>query len=289
VNIAGSHIGPDAAPYIVAEMGAAHNGLFDRAVKIIEAAKAAGADAVKLQCFDPQDIAAARGGWTKVIPAGPWAGWTLGLLYQKAYTPKEWFPGLFDYAERIGITLFASVFDTSAVDFLEVMGCPAYKISSFELGDLRLIDKAAATGKPLILSTGMASAHEIGEAVITALAPARARDLALLHCVSTYPCPIEEANVGRIGELRYLFQLPIGYSDHTLGSDAAVVATALGARIIEKHMTLSRQDGGLDDGFASEPHEFKAFVTAIRNAHAALQDTVSAAENLHRDMKVKVA
>jgi sialic acid synthase SpsE len=287
--IARRAIGRDMPPYIVAELGAAHNGSFERAVRLIEEAKAAGADAVKLQCFEPAKIAAARGGWNKQIFTGPWAGWTLGPLYHKAMTPKEWFPALFEVGRDLAIPVFASVFDREGIDFLEALDCPAYKVASFELGDLQLIDKAAATGKPLILSTGMATNHDVGEAVVAAMAPSGSQPPALLHCVSAYPCPVACANVGRIEELRYLFQLPVGYSDHTLGSEAAIVATALGASIIEKHITLSRQDGGLDDHFATEPDEFKAFVAAVKNAHAALQETVSEGEAAHRDLRVKVS
>jgi sialic acid synthase SpsE len=287
--IAGRTIHRDASPYIVAEIGAAHNGSFDRAYQLIEHAQAAGADAVKLQLFEPAKIAETRGGWTKQLLSGPWAGWTLGPLYHKAHTPKEWFPALFEVGRERGIPVFASVFDADGVDFLEALACPAYKIASFELGDLKLIDKVASTGKPVILSTGLADTAEVGAAILAAMAPAGSQPPAILHCVSAYPCPVEQANLGRIGELRYLFGLLTGYSDHTLGNEAAVVATALGAAIIEKHITLSRHHGGLDDHFASEPREFKAFVTAVRNAHLALQETVSVGEAAHRNLKVKVA
>lgn len=270
MNIAGQPIGPGRRPFIVSELSANHNGSLDRALSILDASKHAGADACKVQVYLPIALAEARGGMSKVVENGPWAGRTLYDLYRQGETPFYWLPVLFNHAAKIGITLFASVFDEANVDILEKFGWfGAYKISSFELRNASLIRKAAVTGKPLILSTGMAEPHDISAAIQAA----SGTEFALLHCVSAYPCPLEKANLSRISKMRRIYGCPIGWSDHTLGSEAAIAATALGASIIEKHLTLSRADGGLDASFSMEPHEFAAMVKSVHATWDACQES----------------
>jgi sialic acid synthase SpsE len=268
MNIDGIEIGSNHPPYLVAELSANHNGDYHRACAIVEAAAEAGADAIKIQVYDPIRLATARGGCNQVLQTGPWKGRSLLDLYKEGHTPIHWVPSLFAWARKLGITMFASVFDEEAVDFLEECECPAYKIASFELTNTPLIRKAAATGKPLILSTGMGNSIEISDA----LKSAAATQVALLHCVSDYPCKIEHANLGRIETMRRMYGLPIGWSDHTMGSEAAIVATALGACIIEKHLTLLRRDGGLDAAFSMERDEFAAMATSCRKAWLSVQE-----------------
>jgi sialic acid synthase SpsE len=283
VNIDGRSIGSGNAPWVCAEMSGEHQGEINNAFALIHAAKDAGADAVKAQLYHPIRLAEARGGVHKVLKDGLWKGWTLKHLYQMAHTPKTWFPDLFAYAKDIGITLFSSVFDEEGVDYLESLGCPAYKIASFELTDLVLIRKAASTGKPVILSTGMADGRDIwaalGECAVTSAA--------ILHCVSAYPCRIGDANIERIKDLQYHFgdDRVIGLSDHTLGSIAPVVATALGASIIEKHITLDRKNGGPDAPFSLEPHEFKQMVQDVKDAYASLGTGERPASEIYRDLR----
>lgn len=278
-------IGTSHPPFVIAEMSSSHNGDLDRAIKLIDAAVEAGASAVKLQSYDPAKLAVARGGLDKTLDKGPWAGWTLGDLYQAAHTPRAWFPVLFEHAERAGITIFSSVFSEEEVDFLNQLGAPAFKISSFEASDRRLIAKAASTGKPIIISTGMTSNDEVRQSLVATIDNGSSK-AALLHCVSAYPCPIEDANIGRIPELRHTFLAPVGFSDHTLGNDAAIGAIALGACIIEKHLTLARSDGGLDADFSCEPYELKALVTSARNVWKACQEPSGSVEDAHRDLRV---
>jgi len=268
MNIDGLEVGPQHPPLIIAEMSANHNGDYRRACEIIKAAADAGADLVKMQVYDPLRLATSRGGPDKVIDTGPWKGKRLLDLYIEGHTPIDWVPSLFDEARDIGVTLFSSVFDEQAVDFLEQCGCPAYKIASFELPNLGLIEKAASTGKPLIISTGMADGAEIA----AAFKASGGAPLALLHCVSQYPCPVEHANLGRIPHMRRVYGRPIGWSDHTMGNEAAIAAVALGACIVEKHLTLRRSDGGLDAMFSMEPDEFSVMATACRKTWLALQE-----------------
>lgn len=268
MKIDGLEVGLQHPPLIIAEMSSNHSGDYHRACRIIKAAADAGADLIKIQLYDPLRLATSRGGPNKVIDTGPWKGRRLLDLYVEGHTPIHWVPSLFEYARELDVTLFSSVFDEEGVDFLEQCGCPAYKISSFELTNTRLIEKAAATGKPLIVSTGMADAADIAAAFkASACAP-----MALLHCVSQYPCDIENANLGRIPHMRRIYGRPIGWSDHTLGSEAAIAAVALGACIIEKHVTLRRSDGGLDAAFSMEPAEFSAMATACRKTWLAVQE-----------------
>ncbi|MGA9504301.1 MAG: pseudaminic acid synthase, partial [Terriglobales bacterium] len=267
----GEHvIGADTPCYIVAELSANHNQSFDHAVRIIRAAKEAGADAVKLQTYTADTITMRSDKEYFRIKGGTlWDGRILHDLYQEAFTPWEWQPKLKEIADELGMDLFSSAFDDSAVDFLERMNVPAHKVASFELVDIGLIQKMARTGKPLIMSTGMASADEISEAV-GAAREAGATQIALLKCTSAYPAPPEEANLRTIPELARRFHCPAGLSDHTMGSAVPVVAVALGACIVEKHLCLRRADGGPDGAFSLEPAEFKAMVEAVREAERSL-------------------
>ena len=256
--------------YVIAEVSANHNQKFENALRIIEAAREAGADAVKLQTYTPDSMTIqSQRQYFQVTGGTLWDGRSLYDLYGDAYTPWEWQPKLKGAAEDLGMHCFSSAFDTSAVDFLEKMHVPAHKVASFELVDLPLIRKMAETGKPLILSTGMATLEEIEEAVGTARS-AGAIEIALLKCSSAYPAPAEEMNLRTIPELERRFNVPVGLSDHTTGIAVPVAAVSLGACIVEKHLTLSRADGGPDSAFSLEPQEFRAMVDAVRTAEKAL-------------------
>jgi N-acetylneuraminate synthase len=270
VQVGNHKIGPGHPVYIVAELSANHNQSFDRAVEIIRAANKAGADAIKLQTYTPDTITIRSDGESFRIKGGTlWDGKTLHDLYGEASTPWEWHLPLQKLATELGIDFFSSPFDHSAVDFLEKLHVPAYKIASPEIVDLPLIEKAARTGKPLIISTGMATREEIDEAVETARRSG-AKDIALLKCTSAYPAKPEDMHLRTMSEMANIFQVPVGLSDHTLGIAAPVAAVALGASIIEKHLTLSRSDPGPDSAFSLEPQEFKAMVEAVRVAEKAL-------------------
>jgi len=270
MEINGRCIGENHSVYVVAELSANHNQDFERAVQIVHAAKEAGADAVKLQTYTPDTITIACDRECFRIGGGTlWDGRTLHELYGEAYTPWDWQPRLKQVANAIGLDLFSSPFDATAVDFLETMNVPAYKLASCELVDLPLIEKIARTGKPLIISTGMATIEEIEEAIGTARR-AGATQIALLKCTSAYPASADEMNLGTIPELARRFGVPAGLSDHTKGIAVPVAAVALGARIIEKHLTLSRSLGGSDAEFSLEPQEFKEMVEAVHVAEKAL-------------------
>jgi N-acetylneuraminate synthase len=263
-------IGAGCATYFIAELSANHHQDFDRAVRIVQAAKAASADAIKLQTYTPDTITVRSDRECFRIKGGTlWDGRTLYELYGEASTPWEWHPLLQKVATDLGLDFFSSPFDESAVDFLEALNVPAYKIASPEIVDLPLIEKAARTGKPLIMSTGMATREEIQEALQTARA-AGAKEIALLKCTSAYPSPPEEMNLRTIPELGKSFGVPVGLSDHSTGIAVPVAAVAMGACIIEKHLTLSRSDPGPDSAFSLEPEEFKAMVDAARVAERAL-------------------
>ena len=270
IFIAGKKIGAGAPTYVIAELSANHNQNFDQAVRILHAAKDAGADAVKLQTYTADTITLASDKpYFRIAGGTLWDGRILHALYQEAFTPWEWQPKLKTVADDLGMHLFSSAFDDTAVDFLEQMSVPAHKVASFELVDISLIQRMARTGKPLIMSTGMATESEITEAV-EAARTAGATRIALLKCTSAYPAPPEESNLRTIPELSRRFHCPAGLSDHTTGIAVPVAAVALGACIIEKHLCLSRADGGPDSGFSLEPHEFKAMVDAVRAAEKAL-------------------
>ncbi len=270
IQIGERRVGPGHPVYVVAELSANHNQDFDQAVKIIQAAKDSGADAVKLQTYTADTITIACDRAPFRIAGGTlWDGRTLYELYREAYTPWEWQPRLKQVANDLGMDLFSTPFDESAVDFLETMNVPAHKLASFELVDIGLIQKMARTGKPLIMSTGMATAEEIEEAV-QAARQAGATQIALLKCTSAYPATADDMNLRTIPELARRFAVPAGLSDHTMGNAVAVAAVTLGACIIEKHITLSRTLKGPDSEFSLEPQEFKAMVEAIRTTERAL-------------------
>jgi pseudaminic acid synthase len=270
VQIGERSIGPGRSVYVIAELSANHNQDFDQAVRIIEAAKQAGADAIKLQTYtaDTMTIASDREEF-RIAGGTIWDGRKLHELYVEAYTPWDWQPRLKKVAADLGMDLFSSAFDSTAVDFLEKMGVPAHKVASFELVDIPLIQRIARTGKPVIMSTGMATVEEIEEA-LNAAREAGATQIALLKCTSAYPAPPEEMNLRTIPEMARRFGVPVGLSDHTMGISVPVAAVALGACIIEKHLTLSRATPGPDSAFSLEPHEFKAMVDAVRTTEKAL-------------------
>lgn len=269
ISIAGRAIGPRNPPYVIAEMSANHNGSLDTALKIIDSAKSAGADAVKLQTYRPDTITLDCDNEQFQLHGGLWDGKTLYELYSEAHMPWEWHAPLFAHARRAGITIFSSPFDNTAVDLLEDLNAPAYKIASFEAVDLPLIKYVAGTGKPMIISTGMADAEEIQEAI------AAARDggcgqLAILHCVSGYPAPAADYNLRTIPDMIERFGLVTGLSDHTLDNTTAITSVALGASIIEKHFTLDRTGGGPDDTFSLEPPELEALCEGANVAWKAM-------------------
>ncbi|MDV6328637.1 pseudaminic acid synthase [Idiomarina sp. Sol25] len=268
MKINGKTVGAD-APYIIAELSANHNGNIETAFNIISAAKKAGADAVKLQTYRPNTITLDSDSDDFKIKGGLWDGRTLYELYEEAHTPWEWHKPLFEHARNEGITIFSSPFDNTAVDLLEDLNAPAYKIASFEAIDLPLIEYVASTGKPMIISTGMADEQEIQEA-IDAARGAGCKELAILHCVSGYPAPAEDYNLKTLVDMQDRYGVLTGLSDHTLDNTTAIVSAALGASIIEKHFTLNRNGGGPDDSFSLEPAELAALCRDTKTAKAAL-------------------
>jgi pseudaminic acid synthase len=263
IQIDSKLIGPQQPVYIIAEISANHNQNFEQAVQLVHTAKECGADAVKIQTYTPDTITIDSKREPFQIKGTIWDGRTLYDLYKEAYTPWDWQPKLQAVANEIGITLFSSPFDLTAVDFLEQMNVPAYKVASFELVDIPLIRYIARTGKPIIMSTGMGTLAEIDEAV-RAVWETGHRQLALLKTTSGYPAAPEEMNLKTIAHLSAAFGVPTGISDHTLGIEVPIASTALGACIIEKHITLSRTEPGPDSAFSLEPHEFKMMVSAVR-------------------------
>lgn len=269
IQIDNRAIGSKYPPYIIAELSANHNGKLDTALRIIEGAKNAGADAVKLQTYKPDTITLNCDSEDFKIRGGLWDGRTLYELYEEAHMPWDWHKPLFEHARKLDITIFSSPFDNTAIDLLEDLNAPAYKIASFEAVDLPLIKYAASTGKPMIISTGMADAEEISEA-IEAAREGGCKELAILHCVSGYPAPSEDYNLRTIPDMIERFGLVTGLSDHTLDNTTAIASVALGASIIEKHFTLDRSGGGPDDSFSLEPTEMAALCHGAKTAWAAL-------------------
>jgi len=267
IEIAGRPIGADHPPFVIAEMSGNHNQSLERALAIVDAAAQAGAHAIKLQTYTADTMTLdVRGGSFEISdPDSLWGGQNLHDLYKKAYTPWEWHAPIMERARELGLVCFSSPFDETAVDFLEDLGAPAYKIASFENNHLPLIEKAASTGKPLIISTGMASLGELDDAVRTTR-DAGCSQLALLKCTSTYPASPENSNIRTIPHLREMFGCEVGLSDHTLGIGVAVAAVALGASIIEKHFTLNRGDGGVDSTFSLEPEELASLIIETNSA-----------------------
>ena len=269
ISIAGRKIGPMHSPYIICELSGNHNGSLDRALTMIDAAAATGCDAIKIQTYTADTITLKSDRPEFQLHGGLWDGYSLYDLYNEAHTPWDWHPALFDRAAQRGVVLFSSPFDDTAVDLLDGLGAPAFKIASFELVDLPLVAYAASKGKPLIMSTGMANDAEINAAVQTARKYGTG-EIVLLHCVSEYPADINDANVRTVPDLGRKFECPSGLSDHTFGTAASVAAVALGACVIEKHFTLARADGGPDSGFSLEPAEFTSLVRDCKDAHKAL-------------------
>ena len=262
-------IGANYPPYIIAELSANHNGSLDTALKIIEQAKLCGADAIKLQTYKADTITLDSRNEEFMIRGGLWDGQSLYELYEKAHMPWEWHKPLFDYARQLGITIFSSPFDYTAVDLLEDLNAPAYKIASFEAVDLPLIKYVASTGKPMIISTGMADKEEISEAIQAAY-DGGCKELAILHCVSGYPAPAEDYNLRTIQDMMQSFNIPVGLSDHTLDNTTAIASIILGACVIEKHFTLNRNGGGPDDSFSLEPADLQHLCQGAKTAWQAL-------------------
>lgn len=271
IEIAGRKVGGGETPFIIAEMSGNHNQSLERALEIIDAAAQAGAHALKIQTYTPDTMTIDLDEREFHIgdPQSLWAGTSLYKLYGEAYTPWEWHKPIFDRARELGMIAFSTPFDVSAVDFLESLDVPCYKIASFENTDLPLVRRVAATGKPLIISTGLATVAELDETV-RAAREAGCQDLILLKCTSTYPATAENTNILTIPHLRELFDCEVGLSDHTMGVGVAVASVALGATVIEKHFTLSRADGGVDSAFSMEPGEMAQLVLESERAWQAL-------------------
>jgi N-acetylneuraminate synthase len=269
ITIAGRRISSEDTPYVIAELSANHNGQLDTALALIKAAKTAGADAIKLQTYTADTITLDCQRPEFLIHGGLWNGRTLHDLYAEAHTPWDWHKPMFEFARQLGITLFSSPFDSTAVDLLEDLNCPAYKIASLEIVDLPLIRYAATTGKPLIISTGLADTSEIGEA-IEAAREGGCKEIAILHCVTGYPAPATDYNLHTLPDMTSRFAVVTGLSDHTLDNVTAICSVAMGACIIEKHFTLNRQGGGPDDSFSLEPADLEALCRDAKTAWQSL-------------------
>lgn len=269
ITINNRKIGPDFPPYIIAELSANHNGDINRAFKIMEEAKKAGADAIKLQTYTHETITMDCDSEDFQIHGGLWDGQTLYELYKGAHMPWEWHQPLFEKAKELDITIFSSPFDFTAVELLEELNAPAYKIASFELVDLPLIKRVAQTGKPMIMSTGMANQEEIQEAIDTARNNG-CEELVVLHCVSGYPAPADQYNLRTIADISERYDVLSGLSDHTIDNATAVASVVLGASLIEKHVTLDRNGGGPDDSFSLEPHELTQLCKDAKTAWKAM-------------------
>lgn len=272
ISISGRVIGEHQPVFIIAELSANHNQKFDLAVETIKAAKGAGADAIKIQTYTPDTMTInCDNEYFQINQGTIWDGKTLYQLYQEAYTPWEWQPKLKEVAEDLGIVLFSTPFERTSVDFLEEMNVPAYKVASFEITDIPLIEYIASKQKPVILSTGIATLCDIEEAV-GACKRMGNTEIILLKCTSSYPAPLNEVNLLTVPNLAQLFKTPVGISDHTVGTAVPIAAVALGARVVEKHFIMDRRIGGPDAAFSSEPEEFAAMVRSIREVEAALGD-----------------
>lgn len=269
ITINNRNIGAEFPPYVIAELSANHNGRLETALKIIEEAKRCGADAIKLQTYSADTITLNSQNEEFMISGGLWDGQSLYELYQKAQMPWEWHKPLFEHARALDITIFSSPFDRTAVDLLEDLNAPAYKIASFEAVDLPLIKYVASTGKPMIISTGMADKQEIAEAIQAAY-DGGCKELVVLHCVSGYPAPAEDYNLLTLADMAASFDVPVGLSDHTLDNTTAIAAVALGACLIEKHFTLDRNGGGPDDSFSLEPKELQHLCESAKTAWQAM-------------------
>ena len=269
ININGYKVGANSPPYILAELSANHNGILQKALDTITAAKKSGAHGIKLQTYSADTMTIDSDQEDFLIKGGLWDGYKLYDLYKQAQTPYDWHKAMFDHARAIGITCFSTPFDETAVDLLEDLNVPAYKIASFEATDLPLIKYVASTKKPLIMSTGMANFEEIEEMVATAK-DAGCHDLILLHCLSSYPAPVEQSNLLTILDMKEKFDVQVGLSDHTISNTAAIVATGLGATLIEKHFILDRNDKGPDSEFSIEPNELHSLVTQTKEAWLSL-------------------
>lgn len=269
ISISGRKIGQKYSPYVIAEMSANHNGSIENALKIIAKAKESGVDAIKIQTYTPDTITINCNAPDFKIQNGLWSGKTLYQLYELAHTPWEWHKPLFDYAKALNLTIFSSPFDKTAVDFLERLDVPAYKIASFEVIDIPLIKYVAATGKPMIISTGMANLNEIQDAV-DAARTGGCNDLAILHCVSGYPAPPEDYNLKTIPDMVERFGVVTGISDHSIGYSTAIAAVSLGASIVEKHFTLDKNGKGPDDSFSIEPEEMFTLCRSLKDSWLAI-------------------
>ena len=269
IKIKDRQIGENHPPYIIAELSANHNGSLERALKTIKMAKSMGADAVKFQTYTPDTLTIDSDKEDFRIKGGLWDGFTLYDLYKSAFTPFEWHEEMFNYAQSVGITCFSTAFDESAVDLLEDLNTPAYKVASFEIIDIPLIQYIASTKKPMIISTGMANKEEIQEAVDVAREKGN-NELILLHCISGYPTPVEQSNLMTIPDMKNCFNLPVGLSDHTLGIEVSIASVALGASVIEKHVTLDASDKGPDSEFSLEPDELNSLCVKCKSAWEAL-------------------
>jgi pseudaminic acid synthase len=270
IEINGTPIGSDCPPYVIAEVSANHNGDIEQAKNTIKMAKESGASAVKIQSYTPDTMTLDVRNEDFLIKGGTWDGYYLYDLYQEAYTPYEWHQELFAYARDLGITLFSTPFDETAIDLLESLNTPAYKIASFEITDLPLLEQISRTGKPVIMSTGLANEEEIEQSIHT-LRVHGCKDLVVLHCISGYPTPVEQANVQTVQLVSQRWpDVLVGLSDHTLSNDVSVCAVALGACVIEKHVTLNRSLGGPDSSFSLEPDELVVLVRSCKNTWAAI-------------------